>query len=39
MEATSVMEFYGGLRGYEVLLASLEAMLKFWEETRQRSNQ
>ena len=27
--------FGGGLRGEEFLIASLEAMLKFWGDTRQ----
>ena len=39
LEEVLVIEFGGGLRGEEVSLASLEVLLKFWEETRIRRNQ
>ena len=34
-----VLGFGGGLRGEDILLASLEGMLKFWEEIRLMINQ
>ena len=37
--ASVMIGFRGGLRGEEFLLASLEGMLKFWEETRIMRNQ
>ena len=38
LEAAVVIGFGGGLRGEEVLLASLEGMLESWEENRLRRN-
>ena len=39
LEAAVVIGFGGVLRVEEVFLASLEGMLKFWEETRLRRKQ
>ena len=39
MAAAGVIGFGGGLRVEEVILESLEGMLKFWEEIRLGRNQ
>ena len=38
MSETVLIGFGGGLRGEEVLLASLKRMLQLWDETRLRRN-